>query len=75
MVRLRIEEILKEKGMTKYQLNKKLGGMCYRNFNNIVTNQVTSIKFETLDKFSKALDVPVGELFEQLDNTDNDNYK
>lgn len=69
MVKLRIEEILKEKNMTKYQLNKKLG-MCYRNFNNIVTNQITSIKFDTLDKISKALNVPVGELFEQSDDDD-----
>ncbi len=67
MVRLRIEEILKEKGMTKYQLNKKLG-LCYRNFNNIVTGQVISIRLETLDKFAKALEVPVGDLFEQVDD-------
>jgi len=67
LVKLRIEEILKEKKMTKYQLNKKLG-MCYRNFNNIVTNQITSIKFETLEKISKALDVPVGDLFEQTED-------
>lgn len=67
MVKLRIEAILKEKGITKYQLNKKLG-LCYRNFNNIVTGQVISIRLETLDKFSKALDVPVGDLFEQIDD-------
>lgn len=66
MVKLRVEEILKDKGMTKYQLNKELG-MCYRNFNNIVTNQSASIRFETLDKLSKALDTPVGELFSQSD--------
>lgn len=68
MVKLRIEEILKEKKMTKYQLNKKLGGMCYRNFNNIVTNQISSIRFDTLEKFAKALEVPVGELFEETDD-------
>ena len=67
LVRLRIEEILKEKGMTKYQLNKKLG-LCYRNFNNIVTGQVISVRLETLDKFAKALEVPVGDLFEQVDD-------
>lgn len=68
MVKLRIEKILKEKNMTKYQLNKKLGGMCYRNFNNIVTNQISSIRFDTLEKFAKALEVPVGELFEETDD-------
>ncbi len=53
--------------MTKYQLNKKLG-LCYRNFNNIVTGNVVSVRLETLDKFAKALDVPVGDLFIQVED-------
>ncbi|QWT52323.1 helix-turn-helix domain-containing protein [Eubacterium sp. MSJ-33] len=71
MVRLRIEEILKEQGKTKYWLNKQLG-MCYRNFNSLVTNQTISVRFDTLDKISKILNVPANELIEQLPDSTND---
>lgn len=67
MVKLRIEEILKEQGKSKYWLNQHLQ-MCYRNFNNLVTNNTSSVRFDTLDKLSKALGVPVQELFEQTDD-------
>ncbi len=66
MIQLRIEEILEEQGKSKYWLNKQLGNMCYRNFNNLITNNTISIRFDTLDRLSKALDVPVGELFQEV---------
>ncbi len=66
MVKLRIEEILQEQGKTKYWLNQQLQ-MCYRNFNNLVTNQTASVRFDTLDRLSKALNVSVQELFEQTE--------
>ena len=66
MVQLRIEEILQEQGKSKYWLNQKMGNMCYRNFNNIINNNTTSIRFETLDRLSKALNVPVGDLFQEI---------
>ena len=68
MVRLRIIDILSQRQMTKYKLWKRLDGMSYQNFNAIVTNKTSKISFETLDKFSKALEIPVGELFEQIDD-------
>lgn len=68
MVRLRILEILKSRGESKYSLWKKLDGMSYQNFNAVVANKTSKISFETLDKFSRALDVSVGELFEQIDS-------
>lgn len=42
--------------------------MSYQNFNAIVTNKTTKISFETLDKLNKALELPVGDLFETIDN-------
>lgn len=66
MLRLRILEILQEQNHTKYWLYKQLD-MSYQNFNRIVNNETTSIRFEILDKISKTLAVPVGELFEQSD--------
>lgn len=71
MVRLRILEILEKQGHTKYWLYKRMDMMSYRNFKNIVENNISSIRFETLDKLSRILDVPVGELFEQMPDGDN----
>ena len=68
MVRLRVLDILEEQNRSHYWLQKQLGGMCYRNYMNMVTCSTQSIRFETLDKLSKVLDVPVGELFEQIDD-------
>lgn len=65
LIRLRIKEILEEKGKSNYWLSQQLG-MCYRNYNNIVTNQTSAIRFETLEKLCEILEVPVSELFEQI---------
>ena len=70
MVRLRILEILEEQGHTKYWLYKQMDMLSYRNFKNIIDNQTSSIRFEILEKLSKGLGVPVGELFEQIDDED-----
>ena len=35
----------------------------------MVENDTTSIRFDTLDKLSNLLDVPIGELFIQTDET------
>ena len=37
--------------------------LSYRNFQNIIENRTSGIRFETLDKLSTILDVEVGELF------------
>ena len=71
MLQLRIEEILKEQGKSKYWLNKRMDNMCYRNFNNLVSNNTVSIRFDTLERLSKALGVPVGDLFKEV-NDDKD---
>lgn len=67
MVQLRILTILKEQGHTKYWLYRRMDMLSYRNFKNIVENETSAIRFETLDKLSRILNVPVGELFEQTD--------
>ena len=45
-----------------------LDSMSYQNFNAIVTNKTSKISFDPLDKFSKALEIPVGDLFEQYED-------
>ena len=66
-IQLRIKEILEEKGKTNYWLSQQLG-MCYRNYHNIVTNQTSAVRFDTLERLCEILDVPVGDLFEQIND-------
>lgn len=66
MIRIRIDEILKEKGKTKYWLFKKLEPMSYQNFNRIYNNETQSIKFDTLEKLKNALEVSYDDLFKEL---------
>lgn len=71
MVRLRILDLLEEQEHTKYWLYKQMDMMSYRNFKKIVDNETSSIRFETLDKLSRILNVPIGELFEQTEEDNN----
>lgn len=66
MVRLRVEEILEEQKHTKYWLYKQMD-LSYQNFNKMITNQTSSIKFENLDKLCHILNCPIGNLFEVID--------
>lgn len=74
MVQLRILEILQEKHRTKYWLCKRLE-MHYVSFNKMVNNETNSIRFDTLNRMSKILDVPVGELFIQTPDDNEDTYR
>ncbi len=65
MIRLRILEILREQGHTKYWLWKQTD-MSYQNFNRVVMNQTGSIKFETLEQLRVGLGCPIGDLFEVI---------
>lgn len=49
-MKIRIKEILEKKGKSKYWLYIQLG-LSYQNFNKIINNQTTSIKFENLKAF------------------------
>ena len=68
MIRLRVLEILQEKGKTKYWLCKRME-MHYVSFNKMVNNETASIRFETLSRLSNILEVPIGDLFEKIDDT------
>lgn len=69
MLQFRILEILEEQGHSKYWLYKQME-MSYQNFNKIVTNQTSGIHFDTLEKISDILDCPVGDLFEKINDLD-----
>lgn len=66
MIRLRILEILEKQNHTKYWLYKQMD-LSYQNFNRIVNNETTSIRFDNLEKLSTILQCPIGELFEVID--------
>ena len=59
---LRILDILKEKGKSKYWLYIQLG-LSYQNFNRIVNNQTSSIKFEILRNICDILECTPNDLF------------
>ena len=61
-MKLRILEILEEKGKTKYWLYNQLG-LSYQNFNNIVTNKTKGIRFETLRALCDILECTPNDLF------------
>lgn len=71
MVKLRIKKILEEQGHSKYWLNQQLG-MCYRNFSNLIENKTTSVRFDTLEKLCRILNVSVSELFEEITSSDSE---
>lgn len=63
MIRLRILDILSEQNHTKYWLYKKMN-MSYQNFNKLVNNETSSIRFDNLEKLSKSLNCSISDLFE-----------
>lgn len=69
MIRLRILDILAEQNHTKYWLYKQMD-LSYQNFNRIVNNETSSIRFDNLEKLSTILQCPIGDLFEII-NTEN----
>lgn len=67
MLRLRILEILDEQNHTKYWLYKQMD-LSYQNFNRMITNQTSSIRFDNLEKLSQILGCSIDELFERIDD-------
>ena len=67
MVKLRVLDLLVAAGKSKYWLYMQLGMSC-QNFNRMVNNETSSIRFENLDKLSTILNCPVGDLFEKVED-------
>ena len=71
MVRLLVLDILKEQNHSKYWLYKQME-LSYQNFNRMVQNETSSIKFENLEKLCSILNCSIGDLFEITNNTTTD---
>ena len=63
-MKLRILDILKEKGKTKYWLYNQLG-LSYQNFNNIVNNKTSAIKFDNMKTSYDILECTPNDLFDE----------
>ena len=60
----RIDEILKEKGKTRYWLYMQLG-LSYQNFKNLIENKTKAIKFENLKAICDILECTPNDLFSE----------
>lgn len=62
VMHFRIDEILKEKGKTRYWLYIQLG-LSYQNFKKIVENETSAIKFDNLKAICDILECTPNDLF------------
>jgi DNA-binding Xre family transcriptional regulator len=65
MIRLKIEEIAKAKGVSMRQLSKR-SGLVYNTIRLIYRDPYRPLSTVTLDKLAKALDVDASELIESV---------
>ena len=63
MIRIRVLDILKEKGKTKYWLYNQMN-MSYQNFLRMVNNETKAIKYSNLELLCEILECSLDELFE-----------
>lgn len=71
MVKLRVLDLLKANGKTKYWLYIQLG-MSYQNFNKMVNNETKSIQYEIIGTLCEIFKCSPNELFE-ITNDENIN--
>lgn len=62
MITVRILDILKEKGKTKYWLYNQMN-MSYQNFNRMVNNETKAIKYENLELLCEILECKPNDIF------------
>ena len=63
MIKLKVLDLLEQKGRTKYWLYKQLG-MSYQNFSKMVNNKTKSIRYENIETICLLLECTPNELFE-----------
>ena len=65
-MKINIKNQLKQKGITRYELAKRIG-VTYPTIDNIYKSASTSIKFETLELICKELDCSPNEILDSED--------
>lgn len=66
-MKVKLNEVLKSRGRTKYWLSKQTG-MTQQNVGKLVNGQTRSIKFENIDAICTALECSIGDIFESEQN-------
>ena len=61
MIKLRVSEILKEKGKTNYWLYKQMG-MSYQNFMKMINNKTKSIQYANIEALCVILECEPNDL-------------
>lgn len=67
VIKIRLEEILAERGITLYRLAKD-SGIAYENLRKLKNGDATRIYFETLDRLCDALNCEPHELLTRVPN-------
>ncbi|MBR5296119.1 MAG: helix-turn-helix transcriptional regulator [Clostridia bacterium] len=67
MLKLRVLDLLKEQGKTKYWLYMQMG-MSYQNFNNMVMGRTKSIQYQNIENLCLLLNCTPNDLFEFSEN-------
>ncbi len=62
MLKLDVLRLLEENGKTKYWLYKRLG-MSYQNFNKMVNNETSSIRYEVIEELCGLFNCTPNRLF------------
>ena len=68
MIKLNVDEILTQKGLTRYKLFNALNTISpisYTNFNNLLSNKTQSIKYEMIEKLCNILECEPNDLFKK----------
>ena len=63
MIKLRVLDLLKQNGKTKYWLYKQLG-MSYQNFNKMVNNETKSIRYKNIETMCLLFNCTPNDLFD-----------
>lgn len=67
MIKLRVAEILREKGKTNYWLYKQMG-MSYQNFMKMLNNKTKSIQYSNIEALCVILECELNDLFKFEDD-------
>ncbi|NMM65467.1 helix-turn-helix transcriptional regulator [Clostridium sp. P21] len=71
MIKCNLNKILEDKKVSKYKLAKNTG-IAYNAIKKLGAGDTISITFENLTKICNELDITVGELLENVKDTDNE---
>ena len=70
MIKLRLDRVMLEKGISLQELASKVG-ITNANMSNIKTGKINAIRFSTLDAICKILECQPGDLLEYIEIEEN----